>query len=1236
MWIKGANRCNRPSSVFLIFFSKGTAATRVQESREVKTVSQIQNELKRQFSDVKEIRGPAELRRLSLDSARPNVSSAQSGSKVPQDSYGSDFEKELTNEQVASWRDAVEKWVSRPHPLGGGADTERTPAGSSVNKPSKVPSSVTNVPKLRNPAAVNSLDASFQDVHTRPSSSMEEKKALPAKHVDGIASGQLKSDSKTARQDSRPPVAPLVIRKEEHREDPRLRRPSVDAEPSPELKSPEPLAVGYGMPYNAQEALQAQGITITSVQTSTTLTSSSVSVPYKYQVDGKSLRSILESMLQFQKRGDSGYQVNLDEGTRRALEMLKQQSNRRNSDPHDDDARRGSGSLRQQEEPTRRNSDLQDDRPRSSLEILKQQQPLKKGSFDVQDHNVVTMDKDAIGKSAATVLTNDERSVKKKYVSAMEDKSMKRVTGASVQATQEQGKESCESRKGKRPVQAGAPDNKRAKFTKLKEVEKQDALSESLEKPVVPSVVPELSEDPFPAISSKSLETLKSRPSRSDQPKVPKLKLILSKNKSSKETSVQLSADSSDSAEQKHAEQPVETNSEQADKLNSNADNNRVDRKSIESPVAMDISPVHTMPDASRTVSPITVVSSKGRYNQAVSLSVAPTTVVHSSPVYPSPGSSNFPFSPPLPQGPYRSPISAVMPPIQFSVSSTSASTIPDFTLAGVQSILPVPSSGTVPFIPPIQAGAAFPPTCGMPSSHVPPMPPIGSPSTPMPPPHVPTDSIQRKNSADSVANAVASSPGLYPPTFPDQQWTSPLPSNQGFGFHQPFPALPRPGLPPAVARPPVVPALGVPPQPPLPRPPSEGSVVQSQGLGFVPIAAPRFPVPPVTSQGTAFVLPQGPHPLPPMGPVLPPSGVMGAPQVTPRPPMLGAPPQFIPRPPFQQPSLQRPVGFWAAPFLPNYGGPPIHPSHQSSGKRHSKESTVTKPSPSHKSSHPKNVTGDGKPQKNDAKKNSEKSGDGAAKSDASVPELNKDKPNAQTEKSKEAVVRKPDMSEDKDSASSTEKKTLESSETAAVEELRAGSAKEETEAKDLDKSKVNETCIQTPEKQTEAAVCRTEEQNVGTKDEMAHDKDSTTHDTYPEVEYGVVSKEIASDVEQPCNVTLSESEICDVQNSAELSDDLPNNKGDTDNFGIARNSGEVVDIDTSLTSLTDYVTEAEQTSTKAKSKIYDILRRSAYESRSETESAEHGQEELDEPDRPDDQDFKPDAVMEEGGIFCL
>ena len=1219
---------------FPLFFSKGTTATRVQESREVKTVSQIQNELKRQFSDVREIRGPTELRRLSLEAARPKVSSASSGSKVPQDSYGSDFEKELTNEQVASWRDAVEKWVSRPHPLGGGADTERIPAGSSVNKPSKVPSSVTYVPKPRKPVAVNSLDSSFQDVHTKPSSSMEEKRALPAKHVDGIASRQLKSDGKTARQDSRPPVAPLVIRKEEHREDPRLRRPSLDAEPSPELKSPKPLAVSYSMPYNAQEALQAQGIIIasTSVQTSTTLTSSSASAPYKYQVDGKSLRSVLDSMLQ--KRGDSGYQINLDEGTRRALEMLKQQSNRRNSDPHDDDARRGSGSLRQQEEPKRGNSDLQDDSPRSSLEILKQQQ-LKKGSFDVQDHNVVTMDTDAIGKSAATVMTNDEKSVEKNYVSAMEDKNMKHVTGASVQATQEQGKETCESRKGKRPVQAGTPDNKRAKFTKLKEVEKQDALSESLEKPVVPSVVPELSEDPFPAISSKSLETLKSPPSRSDRPKAPKLKLILSKNKGSKETSAQLSADSSDSAEQKHTEQPVETNSEQAVKYNSNADDNRVDRKSIESPVAMDISPVHTLPDASRTVSPITVVSSKGRYNQAVSLSVAPTTVVHSSPVYPSPGSSNFPFSPPLPQGPYRSPISAVMPPIQFSVSSTSASTIPGFTLAGVQSVLPVPSSGTLPFIPPIQAGAAFPPTCGIPSSHVPPMPPICSLSTPMPPPHVPADNIQRKNSADSVSNAVASSPGLYPPAFPDQQWTSPLPSNQGFGFHQPFPALPRPGLPPAVVRPPVVPAVGVPPQPPLPRPPSEGSVVQSQGMGFVPITAPRFPVPPVTSQGTAFVLPQGPHPLPPMGPLLPPSGVIGAPQVTPRPPMLGAPPQFIPRPPFQQPSLQRPVGFWAAPFLPSFGGPPpIHPSHQSSGKRHSKESTVTKPSPSHKSSHPKNVTGDGKPQKNDAKNNSEKSSDGAMKGDASVLELNKDKPNAQTEKSKETVVRRPDTNEDNDSASSTEKKTLES---AAAEELRAGSTKEETEAKDLDKSNVNETCIQTPEEQTEAAVCSTEEQNVGTKDENAHDKDSTTQENYPEVEYGVVSKETASDVEQPCKVTLTESEICDVQNSAELSDDLPNNKGDTDNFGIARNSVEVLDIVTSLPSLiTDYITEAEQTSTKAKSKIYDILRRSAYESRLETESAEHGEEELDEPDRPDDQDCKPDAVMEEGGIFCL
>ena len=1224
-------RCDRPSSIFLfIYFYKGTTAIRVKESREVKTVGEIQTELKRQFGDVKEIRGPAVLQRLSLDLDRP---------KVSQDSYCSDFEKDLTNEQVASWRDAVEKWVSRPHPLGGGVDTERTSANSSVNKANKVSSSVTNVPKPRKPAVVNSFDTSFQDGYARPSRSMEEKKALPAKYVDGIDSRQLKSDSKTARLDNRPPVSPPVTRKEEHREDPWLSRPSLDAEPSPELKSPKPLAAGYSMPYNAQEALQAQGVMIasTSVQTST-VTSPSVSAPYKYQVDGKSLRNLLDSILQFQKQGDSGYQVNLDDGTRRALEMLKQQSNRRHSDPHDDEARRGSGS-RQQEEPKRRNSDLQDDGPRSGLEILQQQNQLqqqpKKGCSDVQDRNVVTMDTDATGKSAATVVTNDKKSVKKNDVSTTEDKSMKRVTGASVQAAQEQGKESCDSRKGKRPVQAETPVNKRAKFTKLREVEKQDTLSESPEKPVVPTVVPELSEDPFPAISSNSLETLKSPPSRSDRSKAPKLRLILSRNKTAKETSAQLSADSSDFAEQTHAEEPVETNSKQVDEHKSTADDIRVDRKSIESPVAMDISPVHTTPDASRTVSPITVVSSKGRYNQAVSLSVAPTAVVHSSPAYPSPGSSSFLFTPPLPQGPYRSPISAVMPPIQFSTSSTSASAIPCFTFAGVQSNLSIPSSGTVPFVPLSQAGTAFPSTCGITSVHVPPMPPIGSPTTPMPPPHVPTDNIQRKNSTDPVANAVSSSPGLYPRTFPDQQWTSPLPNNPGYGFLPPFPAPPRPGLPPTVGRPPGAPAMGVPPQAPLPRPPSEGSVVQSQGLGFVPITAQRFPVPPVCSQGTAFALPQGPHPLPPMGSVLPSSGVMGSPQIMPMPPMPGAPPQFMPRPPFQQPSLQRPVGFWAAPFLTNYGGLHIHPSYQSSLKRHSKESTVTKPSLSHKSSHPKNVTGDGKPQRKEAKKNSEKSSDGAVKGDASAPELNKDKPYVQTEKLKEAVVSKPDTSEDNDSVNGTERKTLESSETAVVEELSAGSTKEETEARDLDKSNVNETVIQTPEQQTEDIASSTKEQQVGTEDEKAHDKDSVTGNDYPAMEDGVESMETASDVEQPSNIILTESQNCHIQNTAEFSEDLSNNKGD--NFGIASNSGEVDDIETSIpSSITDYVTEAEQTSTRAKTKIYDILRSNAFDSRSETESAEHGEEELDEPDKPDDPDCRPDADMEEGGICCL
>ena len=1242
------------------FSSKGSTATSVLEPREIKTVSQIQNELKRQLSDVKETRVPTEQRRLNQDSARPKLTTVCSASTTTSDSFGSEFDKELTSEQTATWRKAVEYWLSRPHPLKGtDAESQRTTASSSDTK-NKVSFSAANVPKPKKPAVGSSLSASFQDGHARPAGSTEQHKVVPAKHTNGSTSRQLKSDAKTINQDGRPPVEPLMIRKVEHREDPRLKRRSLDVEPNPDLESPQPLRRSYSMPYNAEEALQTQGVTVTSTSVETiTSTSASSSSLVKYQVNDESLRSIIDKV-QLQKRGDSAYEINLDEGVRRALELLttsssssshvkyqvndeslrsiidKLQLQKRGDSTYqinlDEGTRRALELLKQQQVSGRRESDPHDEGERRSTEMLKQREEPKRRSSVTQD----CMDTNTSGKLDTTVMTSHEKSVKKDFVSATEHKGKKvnsEGENASVLPAREQDEKGNERRKEKRQIAVEKPENKRAKFTDLRQ---PNAISEVLEKPVQQSVVPELSDDPFPAISSKSLETLKSPPSNSNlMSKAPKLKLILSKDKNPKETSVQLPTDDTNSSELDLADQVGEAISQQGEQGKSSSEDRRQDRKSIESPVAMDISPSHTTSISLGSISPITVVSAKGRYNQAVPPLVAPTTPAYSTPAYPPPVSSSFPFSPPVPQGPYRNPISPVMPPghpMQFGSSSTSATGIS--SLPGVPPISSIPSSGSMPFVPPSQPVAAFPPTSGVPSAPVPPMPPTISPSFPVPPPPAAPGNIQRSNSADSIPSAPSSSPRLFPPTFQGQQWTS-LPNNQGFGFPQPFPAHPRVVLPPAVVRPQVfLQQLGGPPQTMhLPRSPAEGPVVQPQGLGFVAIGTQRLPVPLGTSQSTPFVPPLGPHPLPPMGPAVPQLGIA---RMTPVQPIFGAPPQFMPRVPFQQPSHQTPVGFWDAPLLGSRVG--RMPPHQSSGKKHSSESAVS--SSSHKSGNSKKDVqvesdgDDGKQQTTNMKQEKD-SHDSGPKEDASLHEGDTDKPSTQAEKSKETVLNKTEVIED-GVPESQDFKQADSTESEAPGELLVGGVEKKAESGVFDKTALDNVPVQEPVELpcdsmvTPDHVCSKDNQNIEAPEEKAVGNESTKQDVYLASKDDDVSKETGSDIAQPSKITLDEGQQnLGFQGTVELSDDFSNNVR-RNNSSVSVNSDVVSEIPSASAfpsvSITDYITEAEQTSTKARSKIYDILRRNAYDSRPEASSAEVGAEDPHAPDNPDDPEYdKPD-----------
>ena len=1203
------------------YFSVGTTVTRAQESREIKTVSQIQDELKRQFSDVKEERALAEQKRMSLESVpRPKLttSSTSSGSKILQVSYGADFEKELTNEQVASWRDVVQKWVSRPNPLGGTAELKRTPSRES--------SSIANAPKPRTPAVVNSLNASTQNV--RSSSRTVENKGVPLKCDGGIVPKQMKSDSRAVKQVSQTPAAPLLIHKEQHRHDPRLKRHSLDSEPSAELKSYQPPVASHSMPYNAQEALQAQGVVLASTSNQTSTTSvSTASAHSRYQVNiDQSLRNMLDNMkLSSQKQKDS-----VENQTKKALAgKMSEQEKQEGSGYHeavDDEARKdlaekmskqqGSGyqvivdegankalAEKLSKQPKQQGSGYQatiDEGARKALtvEMLKQQQQSKQQNSEVRH---------TTGKSITSVMSDDD------------SKSTKNVKEASLLPVQEKSKEQNKSKKEKRQFPTETSENKKAKLARVENGEKQGAVSESHEKSVASNVVPELSEDSFPAITSKCFETLKSPSCGSNRSsKAPKLKLILSKNKAVKEISAQPPADSSNLLEHKLPVQPGEKNAEQDEKDKSKSDDIKEDIRSTNSPVAMDISPVRTTPDPKIPVSPITVVSSKGRYNQAVSPTVTPTSAGLSSPPYLPPVSQSFPFSPPI-QGPYRSPISAVIPPMPFPSSSASTSSVPVSSPLGALPMPSVPSSvSAMSFIPPVQ------------TAPVPSLPPPSSPSFPVPSSQLHAANIQRKNGTDSLGNVASSSPVSYPPALPGQQWKTHVTSNQGFGFHQPFSAPQRPNLPPAVAIPPVISQFGGPPQASLPRPPTEVPAGQPQGLGFIPVTGQRLPVLLAHSQGTPFVLPQASHSLPSLSVVTgtPPIMLQMTPQMTPQiaprmvppvAPVLGAQPHFMPYASFQQPAIQRPVGFWAAPLLNSHVG--LHTPRQPPGKRQSKDLKVIKSSPQ-KMSNNKNVVGGGKPQKNDQKENSEKSSDGHPEENTHVQELSEDKPSAQSEKSKQAVVNESGRGEENNLLENPEATENGSLKTADVEELSL------QEGNDLDKSEVNKVCLQKSEERHLDSVVSTDQ--AGDTEVV---EDSITQGSNQGMED--VSMEAAFDGLQPSDVALSDNQTCKLQETTLVFDALPTNK--TDDFNISRSSVEMVDASASFIppAVTDYLTKAEQESIKAKSKVFDILR-NASDSRSETESTAHGEEEPDEPYKHDDLEFEPDADMDEGGNCCL
>ena len=1239
----------------------------------MRNVNQIQKELKRQLSVQLEVKEKlTEHRRLSLDSARPEVASVSS-SKDPRDVP--EFALQ-SNEQAVQWKNAVENWLSRPHPLGGTeADLQKAAASiGSVLKIAHLPSALAHIPKPRVPMAETPLNIPFQPVHGRSSGSTEQYRAISGQQEasakssvsaeeykvisgrqdgggrlsasteeHGVISGQqdwhvrpagnaeqpklfagehgdiisreVKQDN-VIKKDAKPSVTPVIIRKEEHREDPRLKiRRSLDEQPNTALKLPNLPQISHYTPYNAEEALQAQGVKLESTSIAPEITPTASSTPpLKYQVDDKSVRELLDK-INVQKKEESAYKVALDDGTRRALEAMKQREETKKSKP------------------------------------------------ELAEAKTMAMNADTDGKLDTTICPSDEKSVKRSSTSvSAPEENMKRFkinqvnpvcenmstikgvvpTPSSREAAAKQRKKA----KGVSQIPRERSEKKLQKISHVKESQNPNDSSSVQEttKPIVEIAVPELSEAPFPKILSP--ESLRSPPTSVLMSKAPKLKLIL-KSKDSKDVRAQSPGNNRNSSEDALAKQPSATEDEQKSDLER-------DRKLIDSPVSMDISPQCTMPTVLEAVSPITVVSSKGRY-QMTPPTATPTTLVHSAPSYPTPVSSSFPFTPPLPEGPYRSailPQPRPPPPEQQPVHpmpfvpplppASSSGTPP--SLPGAQSSLKsptvssTPSGGSLPCNPPFQDALSFVPHSVIPPSSVSAatsVPPTmgafaGSLSCP-PPPSAHSGSVQRRSSIDALPSAASSSAGHFPITFPSQQWTSALPHSQGFVFPTnevpqwpARPGLPRPVLPSAPGRP-----LHVFPQQ-LARPsqtapflgsPSEIPVRHPQGGGFVPIGVPRFHVSPMPPTRTA--------------------------QITPVHTMFGAAPvplQFQPHLPFQPPS---PIGYWVAPLKPptvhsgkttgHVGRMPSHPPAQ----KHLKELQQTSPSLSQKNKDSSVEKAQTEREQN--KNNSNDTGSEGPKSSISVQKGDdKEMSNAQLEKQSDVVVSKEevtvdtpkkdkvvtDTSDDKKATSSTDKAIK--SETVLGSVL--GSAKQlsrdadEVIVQDSEKTSLDQTLLQEPLKTTSkfelASDCFANKENQiaeGLPGESRRDDLTEQRRKGLQGSDGAdsVSSKVCMEVEDPSQMASNEFE----NDSSQVTTEHPGNfsEGYTD-VSVSGSIAEAVEMDC-LPAIT-YQTEAERKGSKAKSKIYDILRQNAQLSKSETDSADQEDvEDLDDPGKPDNPD---------------
>ena len=821
-----------------------------ENSQELNTINQIQTELKKQFAVKNSVdQKQSEQKLLMLEAASMSaIPTVKNGLDQPVASSvnnsandGPSFETALTLEQMKSWQNAVVDWLSRPCPL----STKDLESGISHGLRDIDTSEASVIRRRRSAEAVN-LRTHLQDADIRLNVSSEKYKLPARKPVTGLLVVNKPSQSQHTdvlkHHDGRHSDNPELVRSREHIEDQRLKTEHLVKEMKKmEFKSPGGGTSSNTNIYSANSDTTTSGIESecqlvpTSKVTTLFMTSTASSLKYEVNVED-GVKKAIEEQMRLKQHGQ--YQLNGDGGVRSTSEAK----------------------VKEQHISRSKYEVLVEEPVEEAVEKVQNQDNVSKCQSDVQGAKLSVKEGKKMTKSvsksnntketSAVRTTSDEEVTssfkENKSGSSVKQQHTKGITSAMVIGDKRIGINKKREAEVPRPVEKSL--NKRAKVSQIGKdknsvtvLKTSENCSQSLKPHLFEMEVPELSEDPLPAIQTITSSCFQSSEKASQASQKPKLKLILSTKRDALKGSILAECDNrgNHTADGETFSQTAKLGSQGGDHSKQVLVKGGTERKSTDSAEVINKSPCGekitvASPSVSvlGSVSPITVVSSKGRYHSPVSPSVSTAAAVHSPPASLLPFSPPLPpaapFIPPSPQGPFRSPIL-----LDVAQGSTYSSVRPDH-------------------IPTMQPSHLMPLSPGI----SPPGPPIGSPPVlPAVRPILPLN-LHPVISSPGPFSVVGSTPppiGTYPVA---QQMHSPLPP----------PPLPPPPLPPpphsairsrsnSVEAPSPTSSLQIPQfchQWNLSPPPIAGtlptrdqlSFSHSQGTRFMTVERPRFPSP--------------------------------------------------------------------------------------------------------------------------------------------------------------------------------------------------------------------------------------------------------------------------------------------------------------------------------------------------------------------------------------------------------